>query len=133
MTERNDENLWKPLWSEISNKIDRQLPGEPLFSQVLPIEEGEEAEGFAIRREDGYYTLLYFMLVPAEVEDSDDHRMIGGQSADDWELEIGYRQDFDTLEDAKAEAGKLLEDLPTPEYMQHRGHDFFLKLLRPEG
>lgn len=131
MRERGEENLWKPLWSEISDKIDRLLPGELLFSQALPIEEGDVAEGLAIRREGGHYILLYFTLLPAEVDPSDDHRMIGGQSADDWELEIGYQQDFDTLEDAKAEAKRILEDLPTPEYMQQRGCDFFLKLLRP--
>lgn len=126
----SEENLWKPLWSEISGKIDRELPGESLWSQAIPIE-GDVAEGLAIRRESDYYILVYFRLIPAEVDPSNNTQMTGGQSADDWDLHIGYQEDFDTLEEARREAKQLLENLPVPEHMQDRGYDFFLNLLRP--
>jgi hypothetical protein len=126
---------WEPLWSEISNKIDRELPGEPLWSQSIPIE-GDVAEGLAVRREAGpegsyWYLLVYFRLVPAEVDPATGE-MLGGASADDWDLEVGYRGDFDTLEEAKAEGKEILAALPTPESMRGRGYGFFLDLLRDE-
>jgi len=126
----SERELWKPLWSDLSNKIDRELPGEPIWSQAIPVEGGDIAEGLAIRREAGWYLLVYFRLVPAAVDPSGD--MVGGESADDWDVEAGYRGDFDSLEGAKSEARRILRDLPAPESMEERGYDFFLNLLREE-
>lgn len=147
MSERgNEESIWKPLWSDVSAKIDRELPGEPLWSQAIPIENGDVAEGVAIRRAGSSegdpeagdearaptgYLLVYFRLVPVSVAPSG--QMIGGGAeggADDWDVEIGYQEPFDTLGDAKYEAGEILAGLPTPEHMEGRGYDFFLRLLR---
>ena len=141
----NEEAVWKPLWSEVSGKIDRELPGEPLWSQAVPIENGDVAEGVAIRREGSpggdpeagdeapaaWYLVVYFRLVPVSVAPSGE--MVGGGaegSADDWDVEIGYQEPFDTLGEAKKEAGEILAGLPAPEHMEGRGYDFFLKLLR---
>ncbi len=147
------ESIWKPLWSDLSNKIDRELPGEPLWSQAIPIEDGDIAEGIAIRREGDpnggseasapWHLLVYFRLVPVSVGPGEAGEMVthqlrtgvpGGSdaTADDWDVEVGYREPFDTLQEAKDEAGKILADLPTPEHMETRGYDFFLKLLKPE-
>jgi len=148
------ESIWKPLWSDLSNKIDRELPGEPLWSQAIPIENGDLAEGIAIRREGdpnggggeasaAWHLLVYFRLVPVSVGPGEAGEMVthqlrsgvpGGSdaTADDWEVEVGYQEPFDTLQEAKDEAGKILADLPIPEHMEARGYDFFLKLLKPE-
>ena len=153
MSERgNEESIWRPLWSDVSAKIDRELPGEPLWSQAIPIENGDVAEGVAIRREgptegdpegdaEGRaptgYLLVYFRLVPLSVAPSGEmvtrrSGVPGGAEggADDWDVEIGYKEPFDTLGDAKHEAGEILAGLPTPEHMEGRGYDFFLRLLR---
>jgi hypothetical protein len=132
-----NEALWKPLWSSLSNKIDWELPGEPLWSQAAPVDNGDVSEGLAIRREGvtdldtglaAWYLFVYFRLVPVSVDSSG--RMVGGESADDWDVEVGYTEPFDTLAEAKDEAGRILADLPTPEYMEERGYDFFLRLLQ---
>ncbi len=123
----SEERIWRPLWSAISNKIDRELPGEPLWSQAIPIENGDIDEGLAIRREEDHYILVYFQLVPIEVDPAGE--MIGGQRADDWDIQLGYQQNFATLQETKEHAKRLLADLPTPEHMQGRGYDFFLNLL----
>ena len=147
MSERgNEESIWRPLWSDVSAKIDRELPGEPLWSQAIPIENGDVAEGVAIRREGPTegdpegddearaptgYLLVYFRLVPVSVAPSGE--MIGGRAeggADNWDIEVGYQEPFDTLGGAKKEAGEILAGLPTPEHMEGRGYDFFLRLLR---
>ncbi len=158
MSERgNEESIWKPLWSDVSAKIDRELPGEPLWSQAIPIENGDVAEGVAIRREGptegepegadeartpAGYLLVYFRLVPVSVAPSGEmithpsgctrSGVPGGAEggADDWDVEVGYQEPFDTLGDAKREAGEILAGLPTPEHMEGRGYDFFLRLLR---
>lgn len=123
-------NIWKPLWSYVSNKIDRELPGEVLWSQSVPIENGDVGEGLAIRKEQGWYLVVYFRMVPAGVDLAGE--MIGGESADDWEIEVGYVTDHDTLTEAKDEARQILADLPTPPHLEDRGYDFFLNLLREQ-
>lgn len=125
-----NENLWKPLWSDLSARIDRELPGEPLWSQAIPLDSGDVAEGLAIRRESDWYLLIYFRLLPTAVSPSG--ALAGGRSAEDWDVEVGYRGDFDTLEEAKAESQRILADLPTPESLQKRPYGFFLDLLKPE-
>ena len=124
----NDQNPWKPLYSGLSARIDRELPGEPLWSQAVPIENGDVAEGLAIRRARDHYLLAYFRLLPAAVSPSGE--LAGGQNANDWKLEVGYQEPFDTLHDAKDEAARILANLPTPEHLHTRGYDFFLKLLK---
>lgn len=128
----NDENLWKPLYSGLSARIDRELPGEPLWSQAVPIDSGDVAEGLAIRRERDYYLLVYFRLPPAREDLRRPGEMLseGPLEAGDWNLEVGYQEPFDTLQDAKDEAERILAGLPTPEHMQGRGYAFFLKLLK---
>lgn len=124
----SEKDIWKPLWSSISNKIDRELPGEPLWSQSIPIENGDVGEGLAIRKEDDWYLVVYFRMVPASVDPAGE--MIGGEDAKDWDIEIGYVTDHETITDAKNEARQILGGLPTPEHLEDRGYDFFLNLLR---
>lgn len=126
----HDDGLWEPLWSDLSNKIDRELPGEPFWSQAIPVE-GDSAEGLAIRRAGEGYLLVYFRLLPARVDPETPEEMLGEGpfEADDWDLEVGYQEPFTSLQEAKDEAGEILAGLPTPEHMQERGYDFFLKLL----
>lgn len=131
----SEENTWKPFWSAISSKLERELPGEGLWSQSLPIENGDVGEGLAIRREGAlsgksWYLLVYFRLVPLAVDPAGE--MLGGERADDWEVEIGYVTDHDRLADAKDEARDILAGLPTPEHLEDRGYDFFLNLLREQ-
>lgn len=127
--------FWKPLWSAVSDKIDRELPGEGLWSQSTPIEGGDVGEGLAIRREGSsaegsWYLLVYFRMIPAAVDPAGG--MVGGEDADDWEIEVGYAADHDTLADAKDEAREILRGLPIPEHLEERGCDFFLNLLREQ-
>lgn len=124
---------WKQLWSDLSNMIDDALPGSPIWSQSIPIENGDVSEGLAIRHatqpDRGYY-LVYFRLLPTAVDQTGE--MLGGQDAHDWWVDVTSVQHMDTIEKARDEARKLLNDLPTPDHLEDRGYDFFLNLLDNE-
>lgn len=111
-----DKRSWKQSWNEIANLIQNSLPGEGVWMRTLPMEVSDSGEGLAIRRdvEDHSWLVVYFNLRAAAV--GPDGTMIGGERAEDWDVEIGYSVRHDTLQEAKTDALALLEDLPEPEF-----------------
>lgn len=122
-----DKRSWKQSWNEIANLIQNSLPGEGVWMRTLPMEDGDSGEGLAIRGDvgDHPWLVVYFKLRAAAV--SPDGTMIGGERAEDWDVEVGYRVRYAKLQEAKTDALALLEDLPEPEF---EGAEYSQKLSR---
>ena len=109
-------------WNALIRHIDRALPGRGLWMQCVPVFESdrptEEGVGLAIQRESGpkgrWYSPVFFSVVPDPVAvGADGHFLPGrGEEASDWTVDVGYRGDHDTLEEAIEEAKGLAADLP---------------------
>jgi hypothetical protein len=111
-----------PTWNELVRHIDRSLPGRGLWMQCVPVLDGdsptESGVGLAVQKEYGpkgdWYTVVFFTVVPdpdALAEDGD-FLPDRGEETSDWNVEVGYQQDFDTLEEAIREAKGLAANLP---------------------
>lgn len=103
--------------------IDRALPGEGVWFQAVPNDDGSASDGLAIRREPAWYLVVYFRVVPSlEPETSGAAgEGISGDDLNDWKVEIGYAGDFDSLAEAKREARGLVRHLPRPPFLKHEG------------
>lgn len=109
-------------WNELIRRIDRFLPGRGLWMQCAPVFDEasptEEGVGLAIQKEHGpvtnRYTVVFFTVTPdPDFLGGDGGFLHGhGDEAPDWNIEVGYQGDFDTLEEAVAEAKNLAIHLP---------------------
>lgn len=96
---------------ELSRMINRSLPGSGVWAQSASDEYALDggSEGLAIRRESGpsasWWLVVFFRVLPRSSE-------AGAEGSNEWEVEVGYTNDHDTLEGAKTEARELLKHLP---------------------
>jgi hypothetical protein len=109
-------------WNELVRHIDRSLPGRGLWTQCVPVLDGdsstESGVGLAIQKEYGprtnWYSVVFFSVVPDPDALADDGDFLPGRGEEtsDWNVEVGYRGDFDTLEEAIRESKDLAGHLP---------------------
>lgn len=109
-------------WNELIRKISRELPGLSLWMHCAPVldddSEIEQGVGLALQRESGpkgrWYLVVFFDVVPDPEALDDEGGLLerGGDDPSDWTVRIGYRGDFDTLEEAIGEAKDLATRLP---------------------
>jgi hypothetical protein len=110
-------------WNELIRHIDGSLPGRGLWMQCVPVLDDdsptESGVGLAIQKEYGskgdWYTVVFFSVVPDPDALADDGDFLPGrgEKTADWNIEVGYQGDFDTLEEAVREAKALAGHLPT--------------------
>lgn len=115
-------------WNTLIRHIDRSLPGKGLWMQCVPVLDDdaptEEGVGLAVQREsvsavlrsgeDLWYSVVFFRVVPdpAATRPDGDFLQGRGDTADDWEIIVGYQVEHETLEEAIDEAKGLSRDLP---------------------
>ncbi len=109
-------------WIELIRRIDRSLPGRGLWMQCVPVFDEafptEEGVGLAIQKEYGSktnrYAVVFFSVVPDPDALGDDGDFLpgSGEETPDWNIDIGYQEDFATLGEAVAEAKNLAANLP---------------------
>ncbi len=109
-------------WNELIRHIDRFLPGRGLWMQCVPVLDEdsptESGVGLAIQKECGpkgnWYTVVFFTVVPDPDALADDGAFLPGrgEKTSDWNVEVGYQGNFDTLEGAITEAKGLAANLP---------------------
>lgn len=98
--------------------IDCTLPGEGVWFQAVPDEDGDASEGLAIRREPAWYLVVYFRVVPSSSETEISRAgETPGEGSEGWKVEIGYTGDFDSLAEAKKEARSLIRHLPRSAFL----------------
>jgi hypothetical protein len=106
-------------YTDLCQLIDQQLPGQGVWFQSAATEEahrgvadGEpEAEGLAIRKLSGYWIVSYFRMVKDPWEEGEG-----------WRLDAGYTGEYDTLQQAKAEAAELVRYLPSPAFIDREAN-----------
>lgn len=109
-------------WNELIRYIQRSLPGRDLWMQCMPVFDDdrptEEGVGLAIQKEYGpgeeWYSVVFFRVLPRSEALAADGDFLPGRGEDtsDWDVEIGYEGDFDTLARAIEEAKGLGAQLP---------------------
>ncbi len=109
-------------WNELIRHIDGSLPGRGLWMQCVPVLDDdsptESGVGLAIQKEYGpkenWYTVLFFTVVPDPDALAEGGGFLPGrgEKTSDWNVEVGYQEDFDTLEEAITKAKGLAANLP---------------------
>lgn len=102
--------------------INRSIPGRTKWMQCVPVFDGdsatEEGVGLAITAEHGpngyWYDVVFFSVVPDPGATADDGDFLPGrgEQTGDWDVQIGYTGDFDTIDEAVREAKVLARILP---------------------
>lgn len=114
-------------FNDLFDLIDEALPGQRLWMQCVPVQDDdsttEEGVGLAIQKESlqkessphkKSYSPIFFSVVPKNEALDDSGTLLPGRGEDatDWNVEIGYQEQFGTLAEAIDEAKVLARGLP---------------------
>lgn len=109
-------------YNTLCNLIDRALPGRTKWMQCVPVFDDdaptEVGVGLAIIANSGpesyWYDVTFFSVLPDPEATGHDGEFLPGRGdeASDWVVELGYSEDFGTIERAASEAKTLARNLP---------------------